>query len=403
MEPVEHLEQTEPGSRSAGWTRAELIDRANNWARRPRRGYPLIDEDTFHEWQKDKLLSPASSRRGRGFARGREAGRWHADTYKRLLHLVKWSAEGIRLRRVLRLMLWFDGEDVPIDKIRNDLVAVAGYTVHHLNREMRTDRWQSMGFTARQERQLFPGWDSTKTTTILSEFGLDPATLIPVARKIVEAILPEGAALQLGRQIAGPWFGIPVDSDDLDQVLESTALKDAADHIFADIVSMQDFLTSSHDDNALLRAIHAATGETLISVRNFVLQFNDLSTCLIKGLRKYLEIQPNQLGAFVELQPYLLQFLGQLQRGRVFPNPPARYFGFAVLLVRSYGNPRAVESMQKIADLHVPVLLKILIEDGRLFDPEASLSGAAFNELIQKSEASPSQKERWIALGSDRE
>jgi hypothetical protein len=55
--------------------------------------------------------------------------------------------------------------------------------------------------------------------------------------------------------------------------------------------------------------------------------------------------------------------------------------------------------MQRIADLHVPVLLKILIRDGRLFDPEASLSGAAFNELIEKSDASPSQKERWVALG----
>ena len=105
------------GHVAGGWRKEELLNRANDWARR--RGYESITEASLFEWRQPGLL-PGPRQRTLGRGKG-SAQYWSWLAYRRLLKIAAWRAHGIRRRRKQRLYLWLDGSDIDVTLIKEDL------------------------------------------------------------------------------------------------------------------------------------------------------------------------------------------------------------------------------------------------------------------------------------------
>lgn len=91
--------------------------RANQWAEK--QGFKPVSEASLLEWRKEGLVPPPSPHGlGRGMGKAED---WSWLAYRRVLKIIRMRSRGIIHRRDQRLILWFEGNHLSLDLIREDL------------------------------------------------------------------------------------------------------------------------------------------------------------------------------------------------------------------------------------------------------------------------------------------
>jgi hypothetical protein len=266
-----------------------------------------------------------------------------------------------------------------------------------LRRDLRIGGSVNRSLTPGQIRKLMPGWDASDLAKAVGEIGVQPSGFIPALREVVERTAPDGGLGRLAVTMAEAWFGSPVEAKGVSGALRDTPYRAAGElGADADLESMQNMLTDPREDeNAVLSALHNATDADLLAVRNFILGLNELFASIFGGLRRFIELHPEQLGGFAIVRPQLLVLVGQLEHARLLQSPASRLLAFVVYLARAGRSPDGSQKLEQIAELRLGSLIDLLTRDGRLFAAGDQLTRDDPKVIISSSHASAARKEKW--------
>jgi hypothetical protein len=183
------------------FTTDELLGLANEFA--ASLGVDHLTKPALLRWVREGLV-PAPEPVGRRYRKG--VGRvWGALALRRACRLVQLRGHGMRLYSAYRVVLWLEGEDIPISRLRSDLLVVHEHLARDLRRDLRSLFWGDQFAEGRTPRRLhaeavrpFDEVSATSLPNLLRQFGAPEvvagALTSDVARTLltrcVEAVSP---------------------------------------------------------------------------------------------------------------------------------------------------------------------------------------------------------------------
>lgn len=159
------------------WTKYEILERANRWATKKK--YMPLTEASLMEWKKEKIV-PNPIPRGRGKGKGKAAD-WSCIAYYRILRIMQMRESGIIHRRDQRLILWFEGANIPIDKIRDDIIKTWEASLKKIHRQNRTGLYENL---SENDKSSIPQKAADAILSMLKRGNYPPALIDIVQNKI---------------------------------------------------------------------------------------------------------------------------------------------------------------------------------------------------------------------------
>lgn len=377
-----------------GWSKEELLIRANKWAEKY--GYEPVTEDSFKKWKKEGLV-PKPKRKGLGRGLGTARREWSWLAYRRIIRIIRMREQGIPYRRDQRLILWFEGNDIPLKLVRKDLIRVWELSTNDASREMRSSFWGpsskvvipikakkylSKIFSVPSVNDNFLNFWGLKKLPFILLKKLELAVMSKDFEKLFYSYLysffdPEYEGLKdiFAKEIKELPDSLPekkIMEEELGLGIESL------NGAMADIEQF---------DNPVIKAFEVSSDLAFINVRDFILIWNVYCKTLLNLVIEVIKYNPKDLlGRFPFIKIFIIKNIAKVYfESNMFKSTGNKLVIFAFLLRRSIVKENDGEPFRKLTELRIDRVLNWMAVNFKDFtNPNIGLE-----EKISLFESSP--------------